>query len=667
MTKRIKTTLGGDRLGSGNRNKIEMHNYFRSNHNLSCSRISSMAPGVLYPMYVNVGLTGDTFDFDLNAFIRTLPTEGPMFGAFKLQVDVFSADMRLYQAILHNNTTEIGYHMDQVLMPKLQITTAAEHKTKKGGFSKSSLMYYLGMSGIGRSVQDSGNITRKINALPMLAYYDIFKNYYANKQEENAYVILSNNTYRNITLTSEIEVAILVREGNQIPLDLTKTYELFDGDQIVIGGTNLLFHTQDNTINNCRIYAKINNEIINIANNNLYLFRTQTQNNGTAIMLEVAQGFTLSPTNEGNKESIQPLVTSGTNIVESGVRLEPFALKNIDKMRKELLTLWDLGEEYVITKENSFYPYLASVGYEDNNESWSCYPMQGLVVKCYQSDWFNNWLDSEYIEEIAQRSNISVNGGSFSIDALNFAKKLYDHYNRIAVTGGTYDDWQKAAYGMVHYGKTEKPIYHGGMSSEVIFDEVVSSAATVDEPLGSLGGRGSLKGTRGGHVVVKCNEECIVMVMVSLTPRLTYTQGNAWYLTELDSINDLHQPDFDRIGFQDLLTENLAWWDTQISPNGEILRTSVGKQPAWLQYQTDVNKAYGDFAEEDGKGFMVLSRLYDQDEVTGGVADVTTYIDPTKYNYPFAVNSLTAQNFWGFFNFDIKVRRLMSAKQMPNV
>lgn len=298
--------------------------------------------------------------------------------------------------------------------------------------------------------------------------------------------------------------------------------------------------------------------------------------------------------------------------------------------------------------------------------------MQGLVVKCYQSDWFNNWLDNEYVDMVTQRSNVAVTNGTFSIDALNFAKKLYDHYNRIAVTGGTYDDWQKAAYGMVHYGKTEKPIYHGGMSSEVIFDEVISSAQTTDadgavQPLGTLGGRGSLKGRKGGHVIVKCNEECVLMVMVSLTPRISYTQGNAWYLTELDSINDLHQPDFDRIGFQDLMTEQLAWWDTQIETNGELVRSAVGKQPAWLQYQTDVNKCYGDFAEEDGKGFMVLQRLYDQDETTGGVADVTTYIDPTKYNYAFAVDDLTAQNFWTFLNLDIKARRLMSAKQMPNV
>lgn len=675
MAKRIKTTLGGDRLGSGNRNKIEMHNYYRSNHNLSCSRISSMAPGVLYPMYVNIGLTGDTYDFDLNAFIRTLPTEGPMFGAFKLQVDVFSADMRLYQAILHNNTTEIGYHMDQVLMPKMNITTAAQHKTKKGAFSKSSLMYYLGMSGVGRSVTDSGNITRKINALPMLAYYDIFKNYYANKQEENAYVIVSGETTQEVQFNSFINYVYI----SDTPDDSdtlypnsssnNTAYAVQQGQYLIIEGGNLLLSNKTPNLSITQYDSNGNYQIINYNDIKNFVI-IDNKSNSSRLIFEAIQDLSLTIPN-GIKLVFNPKNNTNIEITGKGsVRLQDFPLKNIDLMRKKLLTAWDLGEEIIINTTDNM-PYQSVVGTTEDADglqvSKNCYPMQGLVVKCYQSDWFNNWLDSEYIEEIAQRSNVSVTGGSFSIDALNFAKKLYDHYNRIAVTGGTYDDWQKAAYGMVHYGKTEKPIYHGGLSSEVIFDEVVSSAATADEPLGSLGGRGSLKGTRGGHVVVKCNEECIIMVMVSLTPRLTYTQGNAWYLTELDSINDLHQPDFDRIGFQDLMTEQLAWWDTQIAPSGELLRTSVGKQPAWLQYQTDVNKAYGDFAEEDGKGFMVLSRLYDQDEATGGVADVTTYIDPTKYNYPFAVTSLTAQNFWGFFNFDIKVRRLMSAKQMPNV
>ena len=671
-----KKTLGGDRLGSGNRMKQELHNYFRSNHNLSCARISSQAPGVLYPMYVNMGLTGDTFDIDMSAFVRTLPTEGPMFGAFKLQVDVFTADARLYQAILHNNTTEIGMNMDQVLLPKIKIGTYAEWVLNeqtgayewKQQISKSSLLYYLGIAGIGSTTANQRTfVQRKFNALPMLAYYDIYKNYYANKQEKDAYVIVNKTAQRVEEKTAHVNLAYFcetyVDEATCGQIDIAEftlgamfypTYQT----AIVLKGDNLVYYDEyGNSYPNViisrsggttqtsafRVEQKSDNQLIFVwqaidQNSDVFILRPQTHTS----------------------------VIAGTE----QVNLLNFPLENIDLMRKRLLTSWDLGEEVVIDNNEELYPYKAvteqSSNVEDNGEIASKHPMQGLVVKCYQSDMFNNWLDSEWVAKITEKSKVNVVNGSFTMDALNLAKKMYNHYNRIAITGGTYDDWQLAAYGEENYGKCEKPIYHGGMSAEVIFDEVVSTFGTADEPLGSLGGRGSIKGSRGGHVVVKCREACVLMVMVSLTPRLTYSQGNAWYNTELDSIDDLHKPEFDRIGFQDLMTEKLAWWDTKINQYGELLRTSVGKQPAWIDYQTDVDKCFADFAEENGKGFMVLQRLYDYDQQTKGVADVTTYIAPSKYNYCFANASLTSQNFWTFLSMNIKARRKMSAKQIPN-
>ena len=107
----IKKTLGGDRLGSGNRMKQEMHDFYRSNKNLSTSFYSTMTPGVLYPCYVSPALKADTFDIDLNAFARTIPTRGPLYGRYKLQIDFFQCPVRLYQAILHNNTTDIARKM----------------------------------------------------------------------------------------------------------------------------------------------------------------------------------------------------------------------------------------------------------------------------------------------------------------------------------------------------------------------------------------------------------------------------------------------------------------------------------------------------------------------------------------------------------------------------
>lgn len=665
-----KVTLGGDRIGSGNRMKQELHNYFRSNHNLSCSRVTSMAPGVLYPIYVNMGLTGDTFDINLDAFMRTLPTEGPMFGAFKLQLDVYTADARLYQAILHNNTTEIGMNMNQVLLPKVELSSYSEYNKKTGAFSKSSLMQYLGVAGIGRTQKNSQVIKRKFNALPMLAYYDIFKNYYSNKQEENAYVIMSGEV--QIEKTSTITQLTYARAEENYNTGYTYTPLLTDNpitlqpnDHFIISGTNLIADGNYN-FNLIKVMNGQESDVTNIfKNTTIPIIKANSQ-----ITFEYVGSDPFIIANNLYYLNVTSKTSTATDDQTKGtIRLQEFELKNIDLMRKRLLTSWDLGEEVVIKEDETLLPYQSLVGtYGEQNLSKNCYPMQGLLVKCYQSDMFNNWLETEWVNEITTKSAVQVTNNSFTMDALNLAKKIYNLYNRIAISGGTYDDWQVAAYGEQSFGKAEKPVYHGGMSSEVMFDEVVSSVAAADQPLGTLGGRGNLNTRKGGKVIVKCREHCVVMVMASLTPRLTYSQGNAWYMTNLDSMDDFHKPEFDQIGFQDLIGETIAWWDTQVNPStGVLTKTSYGKQPAWIHYMTDVDKCYADFAEEDGKGFMVLQRLYEQDEDTGGIKDVTTYIDPTKYNYVFAVNDLTAQNFWGFFDINAIVRRKMSAKQIPNV
>ena len=60
----------------------------------------------------------------------------------------------------------------------------------------SCLLAYLGIRGFANIEKaNSKNVFK--NALPILAYYDIFKNYYANTQEENFYII--GNTEELIT------------------------------------------------------------------------------------------------------------------------------------------------------------------------------------------------------------------------------------------------------------------------------------------------------------------------------------------------------------------------------------------------------------------------------------------------------------------------------------
>lgn len=669
----IKKTLGGDRLGSGQRMTQKAHEFGRSNKNLGYTMGTSMAPGVLYPAYLNVALKDDTFDIDVNAFVRTIPTKGPLYGSFKLQVDFFQVPMRLYMALLHNNTIDIARKMNQVFFPMVQLktnVTLENYKNVDEQINTSALMRYLNQSGIGLPAfkptnQGSIAIARNIWGIPLLAYYDIFKNYYANKQEENAYVI-TKVTEDNVML----EEILLTNENDAIILEGTNNRFVFGGggnpspkpyDQLTIHGKDL----NSKQIKLTCVFSNgstFNDIIYQVFGKGYGIIAVST--NKDEITIKLNQGLTFNLDYAVTVEVIQDEI-----VEDSDITLVPFPLENIDLMRRYLLTQWDLGTQAIISTENQNYLPYSSIVETDKNK----YPLNGLVVKTYQSDLFNNWLDTEWVNEITETSAIDVSNGSFTIDMLNFKKKLYDHLNRLAISGGTYDDWQEMTYGSKVWGKSEKPIYCGGMSSEVVFDEVVSTAAAQDEVLGTIAGRGTLNNKRkGGHITIKVGEASIIMGIVSLTPRIMYSQGNAWYNTELQTMDDLHKPIFDRIGFQDLLVEQMAWWDAKIIPDplgGSGLvtgRTSAGKQPAWMNYATDVDKVYGDFAKKDGANFMVITRDYENNE-NGEVTDVSTYIDPSKYNYAFAYTQLAAQNFWTFINYKVHARRKMSNTQIPNV
>lgn len=663
----MKVNLGGDRIGSGNNMNIDLHNYGRSTHNLSKMFASSMTCGLLYPCYVNVGLPGDKFDINLNAGLRTIPTKGPLFGKFKVQIEMYKVPIRLYNAILHNNPIDIGLKMNQVVLPFIDLYSMDDVNTEDyttNQVNPSNLWKYLGLSGLGRVIHGEGEeikpVNRRLNALPLLVYYDIFKCYYANKQEENAYVVtvgfektrsfISSITWAGGEYTTDDELEVYPNNG-----------------PIIIKGRDLI---KDGKLNiqilsnqpNAQAYFNIGNWNGNESDSNIvYLFPQR-------------------------KESIE-LKQKETLYKKRNIELVEFPLENIDIMRNELLSRHTIGsgvEISTLCEENGIrYPYLAASEIVDNetqNDYLLKYPLAGLVCKTYNSDLYNNWIRSEFItgdNGINEITRVNTEGG-LSMDALLLAQKVYNMLNRIAVTGGTYEDYLEAVYTQDTIRKCETPMYVGGYKAMIDFEEIVSTAQTDTNgkvnPLGTMGGRGVKESDKGGRFEIECDEPCIIMGIASITPMISYSQGNKWYLTDLKTIDDLHKPALDGIGYQDLLVEQMAWWGTTLDESGPQERLSAGKTIAWANYMTDVDECYGDFATSEGKSFMVLNRNYSFDKIVIDDAvnvdvptDITTYIDPSKFNYAFAYSELDAQNFWVKIKFDIKARRVMSAKQIPNL
>lgn len=624
----ISKSIGKNTLGGGNSMRVDLKSYNRSTHNLSYAWRSSMGVGTLVPCMKIIGLPGDTFDIDIDTKVLTHPTVGPLFGSYKLQIDIFTAPIRLYNAMLHNNALNVGLDMGKV---KLPIYTATMQKygtieeSTRLCYSSSSILAYLGQRTIGNWAGNKNRIRGQ--AVPWLAYLDIFKNYYANKQESNYYYLVKS-AYENTTFTNR-----------NIVYDQTK--KLTTGGTIEIVNMTLEKWNASGEVYGTETEGGLK-KWLNSKEINKYWTPTQKENN---VLLTFKRG--------------QHWIFGEQVRYKNNSYIQSAELDALDELREKILAAGSKQFEISKTTNKYFNDVLGESEEKWNLKAAGC----GLLLKTYQSDIFNNWIKTEWVSGengISAITAISTAGDKFTIDQLNLSKKVYDMLNRIAVSGGTYQDWVETVYTSGWDMHTETPIYEGGMSSEIEFQEVVSNSASGEEPLGTLAGRGINTLKKGGKLHIKVTEPCYIMGIASITPRVDYCQGNDFDIYCL-TLNDLHKPALDGIGYQDLLMCKAAGWVSD--------KVAYGKTVAWIDYMTNFNKTYGTFAENGNEAFMVLNRIFEpkNGDFTNEEIDNTSYIDPSKYNYIFAETSTESQNFWVQIGFGIEARRVMSAKQIPNL
>lgn len=643
----ITRAIGKNTLGDNQKMKVRMHEYEMSTHDLSFIWRNTQAPGTLVPCLKLIAQKGDIFDIEMFNKTLTHPTVGPLFGSYKLQHFIFTCPMRLYNSWLHNNRTGIGMKMGDIKIPKLELYTNFSQNWENE-CNPSSLLAYLGFKGA-RST-NSVNTTR-VNAVPVLAYYDIFKNYFANTQEKNAWfvsgvtkmvngwLISNGTTTKNIVNNgiTPVEVNITVNESTNIG-----------------GGIKAAGLTWQQVWENTELIISTNGD------SKRYSVSELSSNISTELVT-----LNLLPVG-GNKvlKSMRDINLIGN----TGVSLTSFPLENIDKIRDYILS--QPGNTTAIPGSSSneaanLAPYNQII--KTNTEDM---PEFGLMVKTYDSDIFQNWVNTEWIDGsngISEITAVDVSGGTLTMDSLNLAQKVYNMLNRIAISGGTYRDWLETVFTSGKYlERPETPIFEGGMTQWIEFEEVVSNAATENEPLGTLAGRGKTTQQRGsGKLHFRVHEPSYIIGICAITPQIDYSQGNDWDMTQLQTMNDLHKPALDGIGYQDSMNSERHWRTANFT--SPFQDTAAGKTVAWINYMTNFNKTFGNFASGKSESFMVLNRNYEININTNSIDDLTTYIDPGKYNNIFADTSIDAMNFWLQTAFNIRVRRNISAKQIPNL
>lgn len=655
----ITRTIGKNTLGDNNKMKIRLREYDMSSQNLSYVFRSTMGVGMLVPFMKIVCQKGDIFDIKLTNKTMTHPTLGPLFGSFKLQHFIFTAGFRLYNSWLHNNRTGIGMKMSDIKFPTIPRGLFAGAKPEVE-HNPSSLYSYIGWKG---AKSPSGANTAEKNAIPVLMYLDIFKNYFANTQEDNFYII-AGSTEAAVTFEQQNESTFTAQVGQDAeqswhaPMNNTVTLEASDNVKNFGDFWASIVIKVYNPSNGNRLTVYINNAATNYSTKKIKLDKIKT---GELAGYTTIQGVYIKTPVFGDNSNYQKIFNDSLGSI-----LKEEKLETLDKIRDEILkTAGNKTLSLIQATDTDVKNLFTDIREAASNK------LGGLVIKTYDSDIFNNWVKTDWIDGENGISKVTAlkpdEDGTITMDALNLQQKVYNMLNRIAVSGGTYRDWLETVYTAGRYlDRPETPVFQGGMSQMIEFDEVVATSGNAEgQVLGELAGRGySRQPNTSGKLHFQVEEPGYVMGIMAITPMVDYSQGNDFDLN-LFTMDDLHKPALDGIGYQDLMNEQRAWW-TALQNGTTIKDTTPGKSVAWIDYMTNFNRTFGNFAAGESEDFMVLNRNY-EDDGANGISNGSTYINPQEHIDIFADTALDSQNFWVQTACEITRRGNYSAKQIPNL
>ena len=320
--------------------------------------------------------------------------------------------------------------------------------------------------------------------IKLLSYWEIVKNFYANKQEK-IYAVIHNNPQPNNYDNS-------VPENNEAkfwPYGYPEPTQGLDLDleeyEIAISANVPVYQ---NSVLECRFVSppsgtfRINPQTIRISWGHQWVKATGLFDN-----YEILEGVNrIVFTNLSVNYQSATLVGIGNwwveneaeNLLDTEPQIKTGPLENIDKMRKQIMRSVDdaepftIGIDWAINPATTLEPYsLLYPSVFDEETGKSIYSIQssqeGLALKTYLSDVNNNWLDKEWIDGdngVNAITAIQVDEeGKFSLDQLNLQSKMYKMLNAIAVSDGSFRAWQLANYDHEGVRIITTPMYLGSL------------------------------------------------------------------------------------------------------------------------------------------------------------------------------------------------------------
>lgn len=305
----------------------------------------------------------------------------------------------------------------------------------------------------------------------------------------------------------------------------------------------------------------------------------------------------------------------------------------------------------------------------------------GLLLRTHMPDRMNVILNKDFYDKNVTTVQVSTAGDSFQIDQLVTAKKLWNSRNKDAMTSGTFKDWVRVHFGVTPKIMDDMPTFLGSTSSSIGFEDIRATTSAkigdVDQYLGdkSSSGNGYLRSRRHRFVA---DRPGYIMAVASIVPRVDYYQFVDRYAFH-QKLSDSFRPEFNNIGLQDVLISDLNYDFSGVTSTPTLdastnpAQNAVGKQPAWIEYMTAVNRVRGTFCTTE-KSWVLARDMRNNPSLSGSVSvagpvantDISAYVFPGDWNQPFALQDPSAQNFLVQFYIREFVRSTVLKRLLPS-
>lgn len=551
--------MGNIRIPADYKKKVN-----RSVKNLSLAKRTTLHPGEIIPIYSRRCMAGSRYTVDVNSLLASQPLVSKLLGTFRLQVGIFYDSDSNYYGWLDNNKKYSTQELLQKTRHRKNLLSRFE--MEEGGLNsqnaelyfngqynnfRGSVLDYMGVpSGIVLPYDETGDFPDsalgRLDLGFILTYLNIFRNYYASKQEQN-FPYIQTSKFRD-TATDPIYMSF-----------------------------------NHNTI------AQLDDFFMALRNS-----------------------------------------TDGIDF-DSG---------SLDSR-----LLWFV---------NDYLPTLFN-------------PHGGILLSTYLPDLYRNLLDDTFNTSV---SRVSTAGNSFSIDTFRFQNKLQRLIDRFDVSGGRFSDWLRTVWGVATRKDMDIPELIGVSQQVVDPNQVTAQSSGEGVDLGQFGGNFNKLGNHRKHSFVASTPGRL-MVCLTLIPEVDYSQGIDPEIVKVNFADDFY-PEFEQLGYQKVpgyvyspnVPVRIVRGGTSSAPTYTVEEdksepwlglSSVGKQVAWLDLQTDVNRVHGEFGNGGYYQSWILRRRFfhrfdsfkvgEQGKVWTEKLDITHYINPLDYQYPFVGQSLDDPNW----------------------